>query len=131
MGSMKLTSVEGDVYRALNALADENGWDWGDHEVRAAARCAVAVLDERTAKTMPGRTRVRPPGGVGDFELQVLRLLAENLTNGDIAVQLRVDVADVAHAVRRLYSALRVQSRVGLVEAGRRRGLLAASGAVV
>jgi LuxR family maltose regulon positive regulatory protein len=60
-----------------------------------------------------------------DRELDVLRLLAEGLSNRDIADQLVLSVGTVKVHTRNIYSKLGVGSRTQAIVRGRELGLLA------
>ena len=65
--------------------------------------------------------------GLVNREKEILSLLAEGLTNQQIASQLFIGVATVKTHLRNLYRKLGVSDRAGAVSAGYQRGLISAS----
>jgi DNA-binding CsgD family transcriptional regulator/tetratricopeptide (TPR) repeat protein len=93
------------------------------------ARRVRADLRERGVRSIPrgpsSLTR-RNPVGLTDRQVDVLRLLAEGLTNVEIAERLVVSVRTVDSHVAAILAKLGVQSRQGAVSAARELGVLSA-----
>jgi DNA-binding NarL/FixJ family response regulator len=101
--------------------------------VRAAAR-GEPVLDARTASHMIGavRARKRRPGGsslegapLSDREVDVLRLVAEGLSNNEVAARLYISSQTVKTHMERISTKLGVSGRVAAVKRGLEVGILA------
>lgn len=101
--------------------------------VRAAAR-GEPVLDARTASHMIGavRARERRPGGsslegvpLSEREVDVLRLVAEGLSNNEVAAKLYISGQTVKTHMERICTKLGVSGRVAAVKRGLELGALA------
>lgn len=91
--------------------ADVAGRAFSELESLGAAReadAAAALLRGLGVKTRSGR---RAAGLLTDREAEVLRLLGEGLTNGDIAKRLYISPKTVEHHVARIYRKLDVRTR--------------------
>ncbi|MDP9208136.1 MAG: LuxR C-terminal-related transcriptional regulator, partial [Actinomycetota bacterium] len=80
----------------------------------AAANLVRRDLRRMGASHVPGRPRPRTranPAGLTDRQLEVLELLAEGLTNAEIADRLVVSVRTVDHHVAAILAKLNVGSR--------------------
>ncbi len=88
---------------------------------RAAAGQTVLSADQeaRVIKTLR-----EAPRHLSDRELDVLRLIADGLSNRDVAKRLFVSEATVKTHLARLYDKLGAPSRTAAVSIGRARGLL-------
>lgn len=103
--------------------------------VRSAAR-GEPVLDARTASHMIGaiRARERRPGGssltgvpLSERELDVLRLVADGMSNGEVATRLYISSQTVKTHMERICTKLGVSGRVAAVKRGLEIGALARS----
>ena len=103
--------------------------------VRAAAR-GEPVLDARTATHMIGAVRAqgRRPGGsslegvpLSEREVDVLRLVAEGLSNSEVAARLFISAQTVKTHMERICTKLGVSGRVAAVKRGLEVGVLAVS----
>jgi DNA-binding NarL/FixJ family response regulator len=103
--------------------------------VRSAAR-GEPVLDARTASHMivAVRARERRPGGsplegapLSDRELDVLRLVAEGMSNTEVAARLYISSQTVKTHMERICTKLGVSGRVAAVKRGLEIGALARS----
>jgi len=100
-------------------------------KVRMAAR-GEPVLDARTAGHMVGAVRARErrgPGGLrgqplSDREVGVLRLVAEGLSNGEIAARLYISAQTVKTHLERICTKLGVSGRAAAVKRGIETGAL-------
>ena len=99
------------------------------------AECSVSLLDSPVGRPRRRRFhqqdgRVGPPVAqalvepLSERELEVLRLLAEGLTNREIAEELTVTLGTVKTHVNHIYGKLGVHSRVQAVTRARELGLL-------
>jgi DNA-binding NarL/FixJ family response regulator len=119
------------VYEALRAGA--SGFLLKDapatqllHGIRTVATGA-ALLDPEVTRRLVGRyaARIRPTGGAGSAtpltarELEVLRLIADGLSNREIAQRLFVSVGTVKAHVNHIYGKLLVRSRTQAVARAR------------
>ena len=87
-----------------------------------APRAATAQASRRPA---PRATRGQPlPEPLTERELEVLGLMAEGLSNQQIATQLFIAVSTVKSYVNRIFGKLDVQSRTSAVAMARRLGLV-------
>ena len=103
--------------------------------VRTAAR-GEPVLDARTASHMIGaiRARERRPGGsslegvpLSEREVDVLRLVADGLSNSQVATKLYISSQTVKTHMERICTKLGVSGRVAAVKRGIETGALVAS----
>jgi DNA-binding NarL/FixJ family response regulator len=81
---------------------------------QAAANLVRRELRRLGATRLPGRPRPRTranPAGLTDRQLEVLALLAQGLTNAEIADRLVVSVRTVDHHVAAILAKLKVTSR--------------------
>ncbi|GHD87253.1 response regulator [Streptomyces naganishii] len=124
------------VYEALRAGA--SGFLLKDappaqllHGIRTVATGA-ALLDPQVTRRLVGTyaTRIRPAENApGDIpltprELEVLRLIAEGLSNGEIAAALLISQETVKTFVSRILAKLQLRDRVQAVVYAYRRGLV-------
>ncbi|MEZ7157536.1 response regulator [Streptomyces sp. MAD19A] len=125
------------VYEALRAGA--SGFLLKDappdrllHGIRTVASGA-ALLDPEVTRQLVGRyaSRIRPSEGGGDREvpltpreLEVLRLIADGLSNSEIAAALVISQETVKTFVSRILSKLQLRDRVQAVVYAYRRGLV-------
>ncbi|MEV6831746.1 response regulator transcription factor [Amycolatopsis sp. NPDC051102] len=124
------------VYEALRAGA--SGFLLKDappdrllHGIRTVATGA-ALLDPDVTRQLVGRhaARIRPtPGGVPDVpltprELEVLRLIADGLSNSEIAARLVISQETVKTFVSRILTKLQLRDRVQAVVYAYRHGLV-------
>ncbi|MFF3935499.1 LuxR C-terminal-related transcriptional regulator [Streptomyces phaeofaciens] len=96
---------------ADRAAGDEEG---ARLELRAAHRTfgqLGAVPDVRRAAALLTAGRGRPPGGLTDREVQVLRLVAAGRTNRAVAAQLTISEHTVARHLNNIFAKLDVSSR--------------------
>jgi DNA-binding CsgD family transcriptional regulator len=108
--------------RRARAIAEEIG-------AVAAARAIVRDRQARGLSTPHGpRTATRAnPGRLTARELEVLRLLAEGLSNAELAARLFLSERTVAHHVSAVLQKLGEPSRARAVATARRQGILAAT----
>jgi pimeloyl-ACP methyl ester carboxylesterase/DNA-binding CsgD family transcriptional regulator len=87
---------------------------FGDrHQTIDAIDEFVAGLDPEDSPAAPSGPRVRPlAGGLPPRQMQVLRLIAEGKTNGEIADELVISLRTVERHVAELYARLGVRNRV-------------------
>lgn len=124
------------VYEALRAGA--SGFLLKDappaqllHGIRTVATGA-ALLDPEVTRRLVGTyaARIRPPGGTPDDvpltprEVEVLRLIAEGLSNGEIAGSLLISPETVKTFVSRILTKLGLRDRVQAVVYAYRHGLV-------
>jgi DNA-binding NarL/FixJ family response regulator len=124
------------VYKALRAGA--SGFLLKDapselllHGIRTVATGA-ALLDPEVTRTLVGRyaVRIRPAEGMPDEvslaprELEVLRLIADGLSNGEIAAALVISPETVKTYVSRILTKLDLRDRVQAVVYAYRYGLV-------
>ena len=123
------------VYEALRAGA--SGFLLKDappdrllHGIRTVASGA-ALLDPDVTRQLVGRhaARIRPVGTAPDSrltarELEVLRLIAEGLSNGEIAASLVISPETVKTFVSRILTKLELRDRVQAVVYAYRHGLV-------
>jgi len=99
-------------------------------EVRSAVRAAhsgeAVISPELLARLLPRLNRRREPGRVEltERELEVLGLLAEGLTNSEIAERIVVSVHTVRNHVANLSAKLGAHSKLEALSIAIRRGLL-------
>ena len=99
-------------------------------EVRSAVRAAhsgeAVISPELLARLLPRLNRRREPGRVEltERELEVLALLAEGLTNSEIAERIVVSVHTVRNHVANLSAKLGAHSKLEALSIAIRRGLL-------
>jgi len=99
-------------------------------EVRSAVRAAhsgeAVISPELLARLLPRLNRRREPGRVDltERELEVLALLAEGLTNSEIAERIVVSVHTVRNHVANLSAKLGAHSKLEALSIAIRRGLL-------
>ncbi len=92
--------------RAEELIAAGAALDLGDAAVYARQQIDVARRDP-TPKARPAR-----PGGLSRREIEVLRLLAESKTAGEIATQLFISSRTAEHHIQNIYTKIGVSSRV-------------------
>jgi DNA-binding NarL/FixJ family response regulator len=101
------------------------------HGIRTVAGGA-ALLDPEVTRRLVGRyaARIRPVGGpapdtvLTPRELEVLRLIADGLSNGEIAATLQLSPETVKTFVSRILAKLGVRDRVQAVVHAYRHGLV-------
>jgi DNA-binding CsgD family transcriptional regulator len=97
----ELRALQGDHHEAQRVLG----------EVRAAAeQLGARPLLARAAALAEGRSATRP-AGISERELEVLRLVAEGLTDAQVADQLSLSPRTVGQHLRSIYNKLGVNSR--------------------
>jgi DNA-binding NarL/FixJ family response regulator len=92
----------------------------------------AALLDPEVTRQLVGRyaARIRPPGGSPDStaltprEMEVLRLIADGLSNSEIATSLHVSPETVKTFVSRILAKLGLRDRVQAVVYAYRSGLV-------
>jgi DNA-binding NarL/FixJ family response regulator len=89
-----------------------------DRVTATLRRMGVRQLPRR-----PSRTTVDNPGGLTDRQLEVLRLLVEGHTNGQIAARLHISPKTVGHHVSAILERLGVEDRREAAQVARDRGL--------
>jgi ATP/maltotriose-dependent transcriptional regulator MalT len=106
------------VARALEILGQLAATPMGDRVAATLRRMGVRQLPRR-----PSRTTVDNPGGLTDRQLEVLRLLVEGDTNGQIAARLHISPKTVGHHVSAILQRLGVEDRREAARVARERGL--------
>ena len=132
--------VDEHVYEALRAgasgfLLKDVPADQLAHAIRVAAAGEALLAPSVTRRLIAAFTRPVPPApapvpGLGELtprELEVLTLLAEGLSNAEIAARLYVGEATVKTHVARILTKLGVRDRVQAVIAAFRSGLVSAA----
>ena len=92
--------------RAAELTAEGAALDLGDAAVYARQQIDVARRDP-TPRARPAR-----PGGLSRREIEVLRLVAEGRTAGEIATQLFISSRTAEHHIQHIYTKIGVSSRV-------------------
>ncbi len=92
--------------RATELTAEGAALDLGDAAVYARRQIDVARRDPAP------RARPARPGGLSRREIEVLRLVAEGRTAGEIATQLFISSRTAEHHVQNIYTKIGVTSRV-------------------
>jgi predicted ATPase/class 3 adenylate cyclase/DNA-binding CsgD family transcriptional regulator len=92
--------------RAAEIAAEGAALDLGDAAVYARRQIDVARRDPSP------RARASRPGGLSRREIEVLRLVAEGRTAGEIATQLFISARTAEHHVQNIYTKIGVTSRV-------------------
>jgi len=93
----------------------------GSHQSAQADFVVVAATSSRPASNRPTPTLPEPPS---ERELQVLRLLASDLTAPEIAARLVVAPSTVRSHIKHLYEILNAHSRFEAVQRARQLGLI-------
>jgi LuxR family maltose regulon positive regulatory protein len=88
------------------------------------ARLLAAMQADRQALPLTGQPFNQPAEPLSERELEVLRLVAINLSNQEIAGQLVVSLNTVKTHLKRLYAKLDARNRLEAIERARRLGLL-------
>ncbi|MBW3662520.1 MAG: response regulator transcription factor [Actinobacteria bacterium] len=97
--------------------------------VRAASRGEMTVPPAMLAKLLPRmRSQRRPVGALSPRELEVLQLLAEGLSNQDIADRLVLSISTVRNHVQNVITKLGVHSKLEAVTTAMRQGIIDAPG---
>lgn len=93
--------------------------------VRAASRGEVTVPAAMLAKLLPrARSQRSAVGALSPREMEVLTLLAEGLSNRDIADRLVVSISTVRNHVQNVISKLGVHSKLEAVTTAMRQGII-------
>jgi len=118
---------DGDILGAVEAGA--SGYllkDAPPHELVAAVR-AAASGQSALAPAIAGRLMARmrsPQVALSAREIEVLRLVAEGASNGDVAARLHISDATVKSHLVHVFSKLGVSSRTAAVSEARSLGML-------
>ncbi|GAA3342892.1 response regulator transcription factor [Curtobacterium pusillum] len=118
---------DGDILGAVEAGA--SGYllkDAPPHELLAAAR-AAASGQSALAPAIAGRLMARmrsPQVSLSAREIEVLRLVAEGASNGEVAARLHISDATVKSHLVHVFSKLGVSSRTAAVSEARALGML-------
>jgi non-specific serine/threonine protein kinase len=107
---------------ALDADAWDAAWDAGRALPLDAAINEALALAAQTAETPPPSGA--PSGGLTGRELEVLRLIADGLSNQEISAQLAVSPRTTTTHITNIFNKLGVQSRTQALAAARRSGVL-------
>jgi DNA-binding NarL/FixJ family response regulator len=91
----------------------------------ASQRNRALDQDRPDAEVVPIHRAVEPEHQPTTRELEVLRLIAEGLTSGEISKRLYLSDETIRSHVRGLFAAMRVNSRAQAVAVGFRRGMIA------
>ncbi len=119
--ALALATGDEAAQREALALFDDLG-------ARPAARRLRRTLRQSGARGLPvgpRSARRNDPAGLTPRQNQVLTLLAEGLSNGEIAERLQTSTKTVEHHVGAILAALNADSRLRAVRVARERGLLA------
>lgn len=93
-------------------------------EAIAEGRALAAALASPVARiAAPSRTKTAYPAGLSEREVEVLRLVAAGLTNGEVAERLYLSPRTVHAHLRRIYDKLGVGSRGAAVRFAHDHGL--------
>ena len=120
----ELARVRAETGVALLALGDAAGADIEFQAALATFRELGAEPDIRRVARAAGRSS--PPGGLSERELEVLRLLADGLTNRAIADLLVISERTVDRHVSNIFTKLAVSSRAAATAAAYERGIVGA-----
>ena len=116
------------VRRALGRpRADELTAQGADLDLGQAAVYAREQLDIARRDASPPRSRPRP-GGLSRRELEVLRLMADGRTAGEIATQLFISTRTAEHHVQHIYTKIGVSSRVSATRWAVKHGVVDVAG---
>jgi DNA-binding CsgD family transcriptional regulator len=91
--------------RAAELVAEGAALDLGDAAVYARQQIDVARRDPAP------RARAVRPGGLSRREIEVLRLVADGRTSGEIATQLFISSRTAEHHIQNIYTKIGVSSR--------------------
>jgi DNA-binding CsgD family transcriptional regulator/tetratricopeptide (TPR) repeat protein len=105
------------VTSALEILGQLGATPMADRATATLRRMGVRQLPRR-----PSRTTVDNPGGLTNRQLEVLRLVVEGATNGQIAARLHISPKTVGHHVSAILQRLGVEDRREAAEVARDRG---------
>jgi DNA-binding CsgD family transcriptional regulator len=98
------------VEAELGDLRSGYQWSAGRGDLSDAAVHARQQLDAALRDPRP-RGRQARPGGLSPREIEVLRLVADGRTAGDIATQLFISSRTVEHHIEHIYTKIGVSSR--------------------
>jgi DNA-binding CsgD family transcriptional regulator/tetratricopeptide (TPR) repeat protein len=104
--------------RGLEVLGRLGAAPMADRVTAKLRRMGVRRLPRR-----PSRTTVDNPGGLTDRQLEVLRLMVEGHTDGEIAARLHISPKTVGHHVSAILDRLGVEGRREAAHVARHRGL--------
>jgi DNA-binding CsgD family transcriptional regulator len=91
--------------RAAELISEGGALELGDAAVYARQQIDVARRDPAP------RARVARPGGLSRREIEVLRLVADGRTAGEIATQLFISSRTAEHHIQNIYTKIGVSSR--------------------
>jgi DNA-binding CsgD family transcriptional regulator len=107
----ELVELDERVTRALGrARADELRSAGAELDLGDAAVYARRQIDVARRDPAP-RARQARPGGLSRREIEVLRLVADGLTAGEIATQLFISSRTAEHHVQNIYTKIGVSNR--------------------
>jgi DNA-binding CsgD family transcriptional regulator len=118
----ELARTRASIGLALRALGDEVGGDVELDAARSTFRSLGAEPDLRALDRAVGVAS--RPAGLSEREVEVLRLLAEGLTNRGIAERLVISERTVDRHVSNIFSKLDVTSRAAATAAAYERGVI-------
>jgi DNA-binding CsgD family transcriptional regulator len=98
-----------------------------DLDLGQAAVYAREQLDFARREASLPRSQPRP-GGLSRRELEVLRLMADGLTAGEIATQLFISSRTAEHHIQHIYTKIGVSSRVSATRWAVKHGVVAVAG---
>ena len=107
--------------------ADELTAQGADLDLGQAAVYAREQLDIARREASPPRSQPRP-GGLSRRELEVLRLMADGRTAGEIATQLFISTRTAEHHVQHIYTKIGVSSRVSATRWAVKHGVVDVAG---
>jgi LuxR family maltose regulon positive regulatory protein len=130
--ALDLAEPEGYVRSVIDAgpamrtlLRKAQAYGLSSHSVaQYVARLRCALGDDTTPGELPAATEALVVEGLSERERQVLSLIAEGLTNREIAERLYLAVSTVKTHINNLYGKLGVSKRTQAVARGRQLGLL-------
>ena len=107
----ELEELRDRVSRALGKTrAAELMAEGGDARSRRRRRVRAAADRRRAPRPAPSARRARP-GGLSRREIEVLRLVADGRTAGEIATQLFISSRTAEHHIQNIYTKIGVSSR--------------------
>lgn len=119
IGMLLRTADEGQLVAAVTAARHGRGW--------VAPEVAGAMMQALSSAMSRGEAR-SPASGLSTRELDVLRLVAEGLSNRDVALRLHISENTVKNHLRSVHDKLGVTSRTEAVVTAVRNGLLSEIG---
>ena len=107
--------------------ADELTGEGATLDLGQAAVYAREQLDVARRTPSPPTSQARP-GGLSRRELEVLRLMADGRTAGEIATQLFISTRTAEHHIQHIYTKIGVSSRVSATRWAVKHGVVDVAG---